>query len=64
MSRLVRRVHGGRPKPPRFGGGENSDGLPMGVMLPDGTAYQLEGQPPLATSKGWGNLAWLGGNTP
>jgi hypothetical protein len=33
-------------------------GTPSGVII-DGAAYALEGQPPIAVSKGWGNMAWL-----
>jgi hypothetical protein len=32
---------------------------PNGIMLADGTRYGLEGQPPVAVSKGWGDLSWL-----
>jgi hypothetical protein len=31
---------------------------PSGYVI-DGAVYGLEGQPPPATSKGWGNLSWL-----
>ena len=32
--------------------------LPSGVLI-DGGVYPLAGQPPLATSNGWGNLSWM-----
>ena len=28
-----------------------------GIVI-DGTHYALAGQPPIARSKGWGNMAW------
>jgi hypothetical protein len=31
---------------------------PSGVVL-DSAAYQLDGQPPGATSDGWGDMGWL-----
>jgi hypothetical protein len=34
------------------------DYTPSGVII-DGAVYQLAGQPPVATSKGWGNMSWL-----
>lgn len=34
------------------------DYLPSGTVI-DGAVYQLGGQPPVATSKGWGNMSWL-----
>jgi len=37
---------------------EPDDYLPSGVVI-DGAVYQLEGQPPVATSKGWGDMSWL-----
>ena len=29
-----------------------------GIVV-DGAVYQLEGQPPVAQSHGWGNMTWL-----
>jgi hypothetical protein len=29
-----------------------------GIVI-DGAVYQLGGQPPVATSKGWGILSWV-----
>jgi hypothetical protein len=34
------------------------DYAPSGVLI-DGAVYPLAGQPPVATSKGWGNMSWL-----
>lgn len=34
------------------------DYSPSGVVI-DGAVYVLAGQPPVATSKGWGNMSWL-----
>jgi hypothetical protein len=36
----------------------HSDGLPYGHWT-DGAVYGLEGQPPVAQSKGWGDLSWM-----
>ena len=61
MSRLTDRIRGGS------GGGVDEtymgselygDGLPYGIVI-DGAHYALEGQPPTATSKGWGDVGWL-----
>ena len=37
---------------------EYGDGLPYGIVI-DGAHYALEGQPPTAVSKGWGDVGWL-----
>jgi len=36
----------------------SDDYAPSGVII-DGVNYRLGGQPPIATSKGWGSMSWL-----
>ena len=36
----------------------HSDGLPSGHWC-DGAVYELDGQPPVAKTKGWGDLSWM-----
>ena len=48
--------------PDTFLGPENPMGMATGTAegIPiDGAVYQLDGQPPRAQSKGWGDLSWL-----
>lgn len=62
MSGLTNRVTGGGRKAAMvetFIGHENGDGMPNGISLPDGTSYELQGQPPVAATHGWGNLSFL-----
>ena len=54
-----------QPLPPGRGGvrerfmtPENAEHIPSGIVV-DGAVYPLEGQPPVATTHGWGNLSWL-----
>lgn len=58
--RLVSRLTGGTGsgEGPWLLGDEAGDGLPYGVLLDDGAYHGLAGQPPLATTKGWGRLPW------
>ncbi len=35
-----------------------SDGIPSGVIIDD-AVYPLGGQPPVAKTKGWGNLSFM-----
>lgn len=66
MSRLVDRIRGedrpgAMPDGTYTGGGPLSGyggGPPDGVII-DGAYYALEGQPPTAASKGWGDMSWL-----
>ena len=37
---------------------EVDDYMPSGALI-DGAIYSLAGQPPMAKSHGWGNLAWM-----
>jgi hypothetical protein len=65
VSRLVARIRGqdragrmadtflGPENPLRLASG-TAEGIPI-----DGAVYQLDGQPPRAQSKGWGDLSWL-----
>ena len=63
MSRLKSRITGNG----RTGGVINTfigpesarDRLASGMMLRDGSWVGLGGQPPLAQTKGWGNLSFL-----
>ena len=65
MSRLVNRIRsedrpGAMPNG-TFIGGTTLDplpGVPSGVII-DGAYHALEGQPPTAVSKGWGDMSWL-----
>jgi hypothetical protein len=41
-----------------YTGNENGDHLPSGISDNGGNVSQLEGQPPLATTSGWGDLSW------
>jgi len=41
-----------------FQGPENGPGLSFGAADNGGNVYPLEGQPPLATTAGWGDLSW------
>lgn len=63
MSRLTGKTTdrgGSRPPCDTFTGRENSVApTPTGVVWPDGTFAPLDGQPPVAQSKGWGDLSWL-----
>lgn len=50
--RADKRTRGDAPQ-----GHENGSGV---AYSPDGELYEtLQGEPPVATSNGWGNLAWL-----
>lgn len=57
--KLVNRVTGGRGQVGgftyeiRLGGG--TGGRPYGIEV-DGAIYPLQGEPPLATTKGWGRV--------
>ncbi len=55
--KLVGKVQGSsrRPKGTVPIGRENGDGLPYGIVI-DGAVHPLEGQPPPATTKGWGRV--------
>jgi hypothetical protein len=65
VSRLVDRIRG-EDRPGKMPGGTFIGGqslvsppsTPAGVVI-DGAVYALEGEPPAATSKGWGDLGWL-----
>jgi hypothetical protein len=63
VSRLTNRITsdskapGGPYVPPE----SNGDGLPFGVLVDD-AVMPLEGQPPLAVTKGWGNLSGIVGS--
>lgn len=63
MSRLVNRIKGdGRAHgvTDTFMDPEQThDGLASGIRLGDGSVMQLDGQPPVAVTKGWGNLSFL-----
>jgi hypothetical protein len=37
---------------------QSDDYGPSGVVI-DGAVYALGGQPPLATSQGWGDMSWV-----
>lgn len=57
--RLVDKIKGRADKETRGNaplGPENGSGV---AYSPDGEVYEtLQGEPPVATSKGWGDLSW------
>jgi hypothetical protein len=62
VSRLKSSGYGdGRTDGAMPGGGfmwrEHNGKSGSGIVV-DGVAYQLAGQPPIATSHGWGDLSW------
>lgn len=59
MSRLTERLHSDDrdTRGVALLGRENGDGQPSGVTI-DGVVYPLDGQPPVAASRGWGDMNW------
>lgn len=56
---LVKRLTIRRTLPaPTMPWGSNPAGTAAGIVV-DGAAYPLEGEPPPAVSKGWGDLGFL-----
>ncbi len=63
MSRLTKRV---KPKHKATSGGIETSAVPLtmrdsspGGVVIDNAVYPLAGEPPVATSHGWGNMSWL-----
>lgn len=59
MSRLKARVTGSDKQAPAVPGSGGQPADAYGITLADGTHYALEGQPPLAPVRSWGNLSFL-----
>jgi hypothetical protein len=63
MSILKSKNYGDGRKEGKFRNGsfmesEKNGGLPSGIRV-QGQVTQLEGQPPMAVSNGWGDLHWM-----
>jgi hypothetical protein len=63
MSRLTKQI---KPKGKSASGGRETSPLSL-TMRPtslaghviDGVPYPLQGEPPIAQSRGWGDMSWL-----
>jgi hypothetical protein len=63
MSRLTKQI---KPKGKVTSGGRETSPIPLtmrpshvaGVVI-DNAVYPLAGEPPIATSRGWGDMSWL-----